>query len=108
MTDWSLANCQGLNPDWFFPPAGREGLPLVAQAKAVCAGCEIRQACLQHALDHHEIHGVWGGLDASERRTHRRRPRIAEHGTRARYQGGCRCQDCRGANAYYIRRGRVS
>lgn len=25
MTDWSLANCQGLDPDLWFPPAGREG-----------------------------------------------------------------------------------
>lgn len=108
MTDWTLANCQGLDPEWFFPAPGRQGLPAAAQAKAVCAGCEIRQDCLDHALDHHEVHGIWGGLTPQARRAMRRRRPGAQHGTRSRYQAGCRCEDCRAANRTYIKRGRAS
>lgn len=75
MTDWSLANCQGLDPDLFFPPAGPEGARLTAQAKQVCAGCVIREGCLAHAVEHGEVHGTWGGLAGSERRALRRRRR---------------------------------
>jgi hypothetical protein len=32
--------------------------------------------------------------------------RLAEHGTRFRYQQGCRCAPCRGANAEYQRQHR--
>lgn len=35
------------------------------------------------------------------------RPRVAEHGTRSRYQAGCHCDDCRQANAEYHRRRRA-
>ena len=115
MTDWSLANCQGLDPDLWFPPRGREGAPLTARAKQVCSECVIREACLAHAIEHDEVHGTWGGLSADERRALRRRRlpehgrrRLPEHGTRRRYQGGCRCEDCRAANAAYRRRYRTS
>lgn len=37
------------------------------QAKALCVGCDVRLACLTLALDEHEAHGIWGGLDEIER-----------------------------------------
>lgn len=107
MTDWwSLANCQGMPSDLFFPPAGREGAVPTAQAKQVCAGCQVRSECLAHALEHHEVHGLWGGLTATERRALRRPRRRPAHGTRPRYQAGCRCDDCRAANTEHGRRTR--
>ena len=44
------------------------------QAKALCSRCPVRQVCLDHALAVDEPFGVWGGLDASERRTTRSAP----------------------------------
>ena len=38
------------------------------RAKAICATCEVRDACLEYALRAHETHGVWGGLNEYERR----------------------------------------
>jgi WhiB family redox-sensing transcriptional regulator len=38
------------------------------QAKSVCSGCAVRQACLEHALGARERDGVWGGATEKERR----------------------------------------
>ena len=38
-----------------------------AKAKAVCAECPARDACLGWALEHSE-YGIWGGLTEDERR----------------------------------------
>lgn len=39
-----------------------------APAKAVCARCPVRKACLSYALDKHIVHGVCGGTWELERR----------------------------------------
>lgn len=36
-------------------------------AKAVCAGCRVRQGCLEYAVGNFEQHGVWGGTTPEER-----------------------------------------
>jgi WhiB family transcriptional regulator, redox-sensing transcriptional regulator len=38
------------------------------EAKAVCAGCHVRVACLEHALAQREKQGIWGGATERERR----------------------------------------
>ena len=38
----------------------------IAQAKAICCTCPVRQRCLDVNL--HEQYGVWGGTTESERR----------------------------------------
>jgi WhiB family redox-sensing transcriptional regulator len=40
----------------------------IAAAKRICAGCPVRTACLQHAVDAAEPTGVWGGATPAERR----------------------------------------
>jgi WhiB family redox-sensing transcriptional regulator len=57
----------------FYP----ETLHEVAVAKAVCAGCKVRQMCLETALRNRERHGVWGGLTERERARLRGRLRRA-------------------------------
>jgi WhiB family redox-sensing transcriptional regulator len=37
-------------------------------AKAVCAQCDVRLVCLEHALTFREKQGVWGGATERERR----------------------------------------
>ncbi len=63
------AACRFLDTELFFPigKAGR-AIDEIRQAKAVCAGCPVRQPCLTFALDTHQGHGIWGGYDEDERR----------------------------------------
>ena len=62
---WAVrAACQAHDPeDWM---DDRPGLPTAA-ARAVCAACPVRAACLAHALAYDEPWGMWGGLTARER-----------------------------------------
>jgi WhiB family redox-sensing transcriptional regulator len=77
--DWmELGACQDAEPELFFPisPAG-PAMAQAAAAKAVCARCRVREACLRYALAAGQDHGVWGGLTEEERRAARRRQRRA-------------------------------
>ncbi len=68
--DWTTrAACAETDPEAFYPEKGGS----TAAAKAVCAGCPVRAACLAEALGHRERHGVWGGLSEPERRALLRR-----------------------------------
>jgi WhiB family redox-sensing transcriptional regulator len=58
--------CQGLDPAVFFPDEGDEVAALVAIS--VCGTCDVRIACLEHALASREKEGVWGGTTERERR----------------------------------------
>lgn len=58
------AACRGIDPEVFFPASDEEA----EEAKAICAMCPVRQACLEHALAHREREGVWGGATERERR----------------------------------------
>lgn len=40
----------------------------VVLAKATCAGCSERLACLEGALLRREMHGTWGGVSEGELR----------------------------------------
>lgn len=44
-----------------------------AMAKSSCARCPLRRACLEYAMGN-EPYGIWGGLDAKERRAARGGP----------------------------------
>jgi WhiB family redox-sensing transcriptional regulator len=74
MNGWrDLALCAQTDPEAFFPDKGESPKP----AKRVCARCEVRAECLQHALDCGERFGIWGGLSERERRSLTRRPAAA-------------------------------
>jgi WhiB family redox-sensing transcriptional regulator len=68
LTWQNQANCLGLDPVLFFPERGES----TREAKRVCAGCAVREECLEYALDEGFRHGVWGGLSERERRPIRR------------------------------------
>lgn len=44
-------------------------------AKDVCGSCDVREQCLEWAMDNDEDAGVWGGLDRKERQALRRKRR---------------------------------
>ena len=64
------AICTSVGGDFFFPPAGGNGL----EAKIVCASCPVRMDCMADAMrrdglykSHVDVSGVRGGLSAKER-----------------------------------------
>ena len=77
--------CQGADPGLFFGPefeAVRARAQRIAAAKAVCAGCPVRRACLDGALARGERYGVWAGVDLETERR-QRSPQVARPGARA-------------------------
>lgn len=86
-TNWRSAGaCLSADPDLFFPisstgPAERQ----IARAKTICAGCPVRRECLEFALSHNQIYGIWGGTTAEDRQRERRRKRRAAATARRRF-----------------------
>jgi WhiB family redox-sensing transcriptional regulator len=78
------AACLGHDPELFFP-VGTTGpaIEQTARAKAVCAGCSVREDRRDWALNTSQDAGVWGGLDEEERREIRRARRRAAAAARA-------------------------
>ncbi|MDX2561936.1 WhiB family transcriptional regulator [Streptomyces sp. NPDC087219] len=78
MDSWrASAACQDVDPDLFFPVGtGAPALVQAEEAKEICRGCPVREACLDWAMDDsRQVTGVWGGLDENERRALKRRLR---------------------------------
>ena len=61
--------CAQTDPEAFIPEKGGS----TREAKKVCVGCEVRQECLEYALEHDERFGIWGGLSERERRKLKKR-----------------------------------
>ena len=60
----SRAECKAADPELFFSDA-----PGASKfAKMICSQCVVRTECLATALWGDERFGVWGGMDAGERR----------------------------------------
>lgn len=57
------ALCAQTDPEAFFPEKGAS----VRKAKQVCLACEVRTQCLNYALAHRGLTGIWGGLTDRER-----------------------------------------
>jgi WhiB family transcriptional regulator, redox-sensing transcriptional regulator len=78
-TNWrSSAACRSADPDLFFP-LSRAGAAdkQIARAKMICAGCQVRQECLEFALTQDQSYGIWGGTTPEDRQRARRRKRRA-------------------------------
>jgi WhiB family redox-sensing transcriptional regulator len=66
--DWrDDAACARTDPETFYPQ-GHTAQAMEEAAKRVCAGCPVREECLDYALSTGQYVGVWGGLSESERR----------------------------------------
>jgi WhiB family redox-sensing transcriptional regulator len=63
------AACRGTDLAVFFPGRGESAEP----ARQICAQCPVRQPCLEFALGHGIVHGIWGGLAERDRRALRTR-----------------------------------
>jgi WhiB family redox-sensing transcriptional regulator len=70
---WRLqALCREVDPEMFFPEAGRPAAD-GSEAKKICGACDVREACLNWALEKRIDFGIYGGTTGDERR--RMRPR---------------------------------
>ena len=63
------ALCAQTDPEAFFPEKGGS----TRDAKRICAGCDVKQQCLEYALANDERFGIWGGLSERERRKLKKR-----------------------------------
>ena len=62
------ALCAQTDPEAFFPEKGGS----TRDAKRICTTCDVRDQCLEYALQNDERFGIWGGLSERERRRLRR------------------------------------
>ena len=69
LTWMDSALCAEVDPELFHPAKGESTVP----AKSVCAVCDVRTECLDYALDHPELRGIWGGQTEAQRKTIRQR-----------------------------------
>ena len=63
------ALCAQTDPEAFFPEKGGS----TRDAKRICTSCDVRDQCLEYALQNDERFGIWGGLSERERRKLKRR-----------------------------------
>jgi WhiB family redox-sensing transcriptional regulator len=77
--NWRAAGaCLSADPDLFFPISSRgPAEKQIARAKMICAGCRVRRECLDFALSHDQVYGIWGGTTREDRQRERRRKRRA-------------------------------
>jgi WhiB family redox-sensing transcriptional regulator len=81
--DWrQRAACRQADPELFFPTERSGGYThQVTRARELCAGCQVRQPCLETALHgpqaHNDRHGIFAGTTAKQRSTLRGRPSMA-------------------------------
>jgi WhiB family redox-sensing transcriptional regulator len=101
----SQAACRTADVEIMFPTRAED----VPAALAFCAVCDVRAECLRWALDNDETSGVWGGMNAEDRRIKANRQPVFRHGTDAGYrrhlrQGEYACAECRAAHVEAGRR----
>lgn len=64
--------CRGPHADVFFPPSHferkQERHERELRAREICQSCPVVGECLDYAVQIREPHGIWGGLNESERR----------------------------------------
>lgn len=82
--DWTIdALCAQIgDTELFYPEKGGS----TKDAKAMCAQCPVRDACLRTALTEYTTatdHGIWGGTTPGQRRTLRRQRNTQQEGTAA-------------------------
>jgi WhiB family redox-sensing transcriptional regulator len=77
--NWRSAGaCLSADPDLFFPISTTGAAEQqIARAKVICAGCEVRKVCLEFAMSHDQVYGIWGGTTPDDRQRARRRMRRA-------------------------------
>ena len=66
--------CTKVDPELFFPDP-TETQERLKQVKPLCDSCAFTEPCLEYALNHPELQGIWAGTTDKQRITIRRRMR---------------------------------
>ncbi|MFM9026825.1 MAG: WhiB family transcriptional regulator [Bacteroidota bacterium] len=75
--DWfKMAACKGRTELMF--PKQHKDITYIAQARAICKGCTVRNHCLEYALEFPaaDMHGVWAGMTSRQLAAEQRRRKI--------------------------------
>lgn len=65
LPEWMAgAACASWDPELWFPHPGDSA----SMAKKVCSGCPVKEECLNYAVEHRGLGGIWGGLTEEDRR----------------------------------------
>jgi WhiB family redox-sensing transcriptional regulator len=84
MTWRDRAACLDEDPELFFPIGNTEpAFRQIEEARAVCLRCEVREICLNWAMETRQEAGVWGGQSAEQRQSLKRRNARARRAGRA-------------------------
>ena len=69
VTDWRTAGaCVTSDPDLFFPVSvGTASAKQVSRALRICERCQVKEQCLDFAMQTGEADGIWGGTTPEER-----------------------------------------
>ena len=63
-----IAACREADPELFFPlGTGGPDVFASAQALSICGRCEVRQTCLDWAVEQRIAYGIWGGTTEQQR-----------------------------------------
>jgi hypothetical protein len=75
--DWfKMAACKGKTELMF--PKQHKDITYIAQARAICKSCVVRNHCLEYALEFPaaDMHGVWAGMTSRQLAAEQRRKKI--------------------------------
>lgn len=65
--------CAQVDPELFFPENKMDAVQKIKVVRPLCESCEFRKPCLEYALKHRDLYGIWGGATEQERQLMRRR-----------------------------------
>lgn len=68
--DWTGAACTEVDPELFFPVSSTSAE--AEYAKSICSRCDVKDECLNWAIDTDQRFGIWGGEDVEQRMRQKR------------------------------------
>ena len=69
--------CAQIDPDLFFPENSSDTRLNIQVARKICGSCEFSVPCLEYALEHRELLGIWSGTTETQRWKIRARRKVA-------------------------------
>lgn len=59
--------CAQTDPDLFFPDEFSDPRLALSSVRKLCASCGFKEPCLEYALQHPELVGIWAGTTLRQR-----------------------------------------
>ena len=69
--------CAQVDPELFFPETAGEASVSLRLVTPICRECSFRAQCLDYAVKHSDLQGIWAGTTERHRRVMRRRLKTA-------------------------------